>query len=82
MDESFKINEQIKVINKSLNENMIMLIEQSRLDLLFIMNITHSMDIYLDQVKKEFFSIIKGIQKECRGIQIFIEFMGYKNLVI
>ena len=41
---------------------MIMLIEQSRLDLLFIMDITNSMDIYLDQVKREFFAIIKEIQ--------------------
>ena len=77
--ESFKINEQIKVVNKSLNENMIMLIEQSRLDLLFIMDITNSMDIYLDQVKREFFAIIKEIQKECAGIQIFIGFIGYKD---
>ena len=77
--ESFKINEQIKVINKSLNENMIMLIEQSRLDLLFIMDITNSMDIYLVQVKSEFFKIIKEIQKECAGIQIFIGFIGYKD---
>ena len=37
------------------------------------------MDIYLVQVKREFFKIIKEIQKECAGIQIFIGFIGYKD---
>ena len=78
-EQSFKINEQIKIINQSLNENMVKIIEQSRLDLLFIMDITNSMDVYLEEVKKQFTSIIKEIKKECAGILIFIGFIGYKD---
>ena len=78
-EQSFKINEQIKIINQSLNENMVKIIEQSRLDLLFIMDITNSMDVYLDQVKKQFTDIINEIKKECAGILIFIGFIGYKD---
>ena len=78
-EQSFKINEQIKIINQSLNENMVKIIEQSRLDLLFIMDITNSMDVYLEEVKKQFTTIIKGIKKECAGILIFIGFIGYKD---
>ena len=78
-EQSFKINEQIKIINQSLNENMVKIIEQSRLDLLFIMDITNSMDVYLEEVKKQFTAIIKEIKKECAGILIFIGFIGYKD---
>ena len=78
-EQSFKINEQIKIINQSLNENMVKIIEQSRLDLLFIMDITNSMDVYLDEVKKQVVNIINGIKRECAGILIFIGFIGYKD---
>ena len=37
------------------------------------------MDVYLEEVKKQFTTIIKGIKKECAGILIFIGFIGYKD---
>ena len=53
--------------------------DQNRLDLLFIMDITNSMDYYLDQVKKNILDVIKAIKKECRGIEIYLGFIGYKD---
>ena len=79
LEKTQKINDQIKEINEKLNESMIILKEQSRLDLLFIMDITNSMDIYLDEVKEKFFSIIDTIRKECAGVEIFLGFIGYRD---
>ena len=78
-EQSFKINEQIKIIKESLNENMVKIMEQSRLDLLFIMDITNSMDVYLEEVKRKVINIINEIKRECAGILIFIGFIGYKD---
>ena len=79
LDETKKINDQIKVINESLNNNMAIIKQQSRLDLLFIMDITNSMDVYLEQVKEQVLNIIEAIRKECAGIEIYIGFIGYKD---
>ena len=79
LEKTQKINDEIKEINEKLNESMIILKEQSRLDLLFIMDITNSMDIYLDEVKEKFFSIIDTIRKECAGVEIFLGFIGYRD---
>ena len=73
------INEQIKIINQSLNDNMEIIKQNSRLDLLFIMDITNSMDVYLDQVKRQVLDIINEIRKECAGIEIYIGFIGYRD---
>ena len=73
------INDQIKIINQSLNDNMEIIKQNSRLDLLFIMDITNSMDVYLDQVKRQVLDIIHEIRKECAGIEIYIGFIGYRD---
>ena len=73
------INEQIKIINQSLNDNMEIIKQNSRLDLLFIMDITNSMDVYLDQVKRQVLDIINEIRRECAGIEIYIGFIGYRD---
>lgn len=39
---------------KNINEDIIIANNQSRLDLLFIMDITNSMDFYLEELKKIF----------------------------
>jgi len=52
---------------------------QIRLDLLFIIDITCSMDFYLDQVKKDIFRMIFNIQKECAWIELYLGFIGYKD---
>ena len=73
------INDQIKIINQSLNDNMEIIKQNSRLDLLFIMDITNSMDVYLNQVKRQVIDIIHEIRKECAGIEIYIGFIGYRD---
>ena len=54
-------------------------INQSRLDLLFIMDITNSMDNYLNQAKSGILDMIKKIQEQCPGIEINLGFIGYKD---
>ena len=53
--------------------------EQTRLDLLFIMDITNSMDYYLNQVKKYILKMIEDIQIECAGSEINLGFIGYRD---
>ena len=55
------------------------IIKQSRLNLLFIMDITNSMDAYLLQVKNQIIDMIKKIQIECAGSEIFLGFIAYKD---
>ena len=43
------------------------------------MDITNSMDSYLDQVKKRFLNIHKQITKGCAGIEIFLGFVGFRD---
>ena len=49
------------------------------LDLLFIMDITGSMDSYINYVKNYLLDIIDGIVKECPGININIGYIGYRD---
>ena len=49
------------------------------LDLLFIVDITGSMEPYLEEVKDKMIKIIEGIIKGCPGIDINIGFIGYED---
>ena len=69
-----------KQVNK-IKEDGIEIINQTRLDLLFIMDITNSMDIYLNQAKEEVLDMIKEIQKQCAGIEIYLGFIGYRDYI-
>ena len=53
--------------------------KQTRLDLLFIMDITNSMDLYLDQAKVSICNMIEEIINNCPGIDIYLGFIGYKD---
>ena len=53
---------------------------KTSLDLLFIMDITGSMDYYLGQAKKNLFNIINRIITECPGIDINVGFIGYRDI--
>jgi myosin protein heavy chain len=83
---SEKVEMQKKEIDKeaekklnSLKNDVDSIIRQSRLDLLFIMDITNSMDNYLDEAKNGILAMIKKIQIECPGSEIFLGFIGYKD---
>jgi len=55
---------------------------QSRFDLLFIMDITNGMSNYLSQVKGDFIkNMISTVQKKCAGIEIYLGFIGYRDLM-
>ena len=49
------------------------------LDLLFVVDITGSMQDYIDEVKENMIDIINGIIKECPGIDINMGFVGYRD---
>ena len=53
--------------------------EQTRMDLLFIMDITNTMDFYLNQVKEYILKMIEDIQIECAGSEINLGFIGYRD---
>ena len=53
--------------------------DQTRMDLLFIMDITNSMDYYLNQVKQYILKMIEDIQIECAGSEINLGFIGYRD---
>ena len=74
-----KIKETASSIIAEMDKYIIIVNNQTRLDLLFIMDITNSMDKYLDQVKKDFFKMLDDIQLECAGSDIYLGFIGYKD---
>ena len=88
LEVSQRVNAERSVIDKETEEKLKFLkkdaddiIRQSRLDLLFIMDITNSMDIFLDQAKNGILDMIKEIQKQCPGIDIFLGFIGYRDFI-
>lgn len=71
----------IKEENKDLeNEYKDIVIKRNSLDLLLIMDITGSMELYLEQVKKRLFEILGNIEKKCLGVDINLGFIGYKDV--
>jgi hypothetical protein len=74
-----EINDLARRNMKNLGVDAINIINQSRLDLLFIIDITNSMDYYLDEAKNGMLGMIKEIQKQCAGSGIFLGFIGYKD---
>ena len=55
-------------------------VRQTSLDLLFIMDITGSMEGYLEIAKQKLIGIMKIIKNECIGIDINLGFIGYKDV--
>ena len=74
-----EINKEAEVQVNIIKNGVIEIINQTRLDLLFIMDITNSMDIYLDQAKTDILEMIKKIREQCAGIDIFLGFIGYRD---
>ena len=74
-----KINKDVKEKIEIINENNKKIKNQTRLDLLFIMDITNSMDLYLNQAKSSIINMIEEINKNCAGIDIYLGFIGYKD---
>ena len=79
LEKAKEINDEIKEINKNLNQSIISAKNQLRLDLLFIIDITNSMDAHLENIKENFFNIINEIKRGCGGIEIYLGFIGYRE---
>jgi DNA repair exonuclease SbcCD ATPase subunit len=78
-EEGKKIGEKADIGVKDIKGDIDKIKSQTRLDLLFIMDITNSMDYYLNQVKQDILDIISKIQIECAGSDIYLGFIGYKD---
>ena len=76
-----KIEKCATVIVEEISKNNNDVRNQTRMDLLFIMDITNSMDFYLNQVKKYILSMISTIQIDCAGSEIYLGFIGYKDFI-
>ena len=76
-----KIQKSSTIILEEISKNNNDARNQTRLDLLFIMDITNSMDFYLDQVKKYILQMISTIQIDCAGSEIYLGFIGYKDFI-
>ena len=55
------------------------LINQTSLDLLYIMDITGSMDSYVENTKRELLNVMNAIIKDFNGIDINLGYIGYKD---
>lgn len=69
-----------KIINekKEVEENK--LLKRTSLDLLYLMDITGSMEAYVDNTKRELINVMKKIIESFNGIDIHLGFIGYKDL--
>ena len=65
---------------KDIKEDIDKVKAHSRFDLLFIMDITNGMTAYLAQIKRDLLKMISTIQEKCLGIEIYLGFIGYKDL--
>ena len=70
------ISEEIKEVKEKLKE----IIKKTSLDLLFIMDLTGSMEQFVDQVKINLNKIMDNIKKECTYADINLGFVGYKDV--
>lgn len=55
------------------------LLQQFRLDILFIMDITSSMGEYLAQAKKGLIEMVDKIKASCPSVDIYLGFVGYRD---
>jgi myosin protein heavy chain len=65
---------------KDIKEDIDKVKAHSRFDLLFIMDITNGMTAYLAQLKRDLLKMISTIQEKCLGIEIYLGFIGYRDL--
>jgi myosin protein heavy chain len=65
---------------KDIKEDIDKVKAHSRFDLLFIMDITNGMTAYLAQLKRDLLEMISTIREKCLGIEIYLGFIGYKDL--
>ena len=75
-----KTNENNSKIRKEVIKKIKDDINISRLDILFIIDCTNSINTYLEEIKENFNRMITEIYKNCPTSTIYIGFIGYKDL--
>ena len=75
-----KTKKENKVLQDELLKRTEDFINQSRLDILFIVDCTNSVNPYLETIKNNFSKMIEKIQEECKMATIYIGFVGYKDI--
>ena len=56
-------------------------LNQTRLDILFIIDCTNSVNLYLEEIKSNFTNMIQNIQTTCPMATIYIGFIGYLDFI-
>ena len=51
-----------------------------RLDILIILDITSSMESFIEKFKEQFYPMLENIRKECPEALLYVGFIGYKDL--
>ena len=78
IDKTNKENEKIKEELKKKTEKFI---NQSRLDILFIIDSTNSINTFLDDIQRNFLKIIDEIIAKCPTSIMHVGFIAYKDLI-
>ena len=81
MTELNKAKEDNKSIQEEVKKRTNDYINQTRLDILFIIDCTNSVNTYLEEIKYNFTEIINKIQSKCQMANIYIGFVGYLDFV-
>lgn len=81
MAELNKAKEDNKNIQEEVKKRTKDFINQTRLDILFIIDCTNSVNTYLEDIKYNFTEMINKIQSECQMATIYIGFVGYLDFV-
>ena len=76
-DKINETNEKNSIIKEQVIKKTEDFINQSRLDILFIIDSTNSINTYLDDIKKNFNKMINQIYENCPTSTIFTGFIGY-----
>ena len=83
IDRSFQAIINIEKISKEEIESIYIIINveaKTSLDLLFVMDITGSMQPYIEEAKENLINIINRIINQCPGIDINLGFIGYRDI--
>lgn len=72
-------NEDNSIIKEEVMKRTKIFINQTRLDILFIIDTTNSINTYLDDIKNNFNYMINEIYNNCPTSSIYIGFIGYSD---
>ena len=81
MDQIEKTQETNKKIQDELYEKTKDFLNQTRLDIIFIIDCTNSVNLYLEDIKSNFTNMIQKIQANCPMATIYIGFVGYLDIL-